>query len=46
MIGLDLAENAIAFAERFGLLDEGLAVNLETEPLSALAKEIWRRSIW
>ena len=39
VIGLDQAENAIAFAEEVGLLDEGLAVNLETEPLSALAKE-------
>jgi hypothetical protein len=39
VIGLDLAENAIAFAEEVGLLDEGLAVDLETEPLSALAKE-------
>jgi SAM-dependent methyltransferase len=39
VIGLDQAENAIAFAEEVGLLDEGLAVNLETEPLTALAKE-------
>ncbi|MBL4613670.1 MAG: hypothetical protein JKY27_02185 [Magnetovibrio sp.] len=39
VIGLDQAENAIAFGEESGLLDEGLAVNLETEPLSALAKE-------
>ena len=39
VIGLDQAENAIAFAEEVGLLDEGLAVNLETEPLSASAKE-------
>lgn len=38
-IGLDQAENAIAFGEEVGLLDEGLAVNLETEPLSARAKE-------
>lgn len=39
VIGLDQAENAIAFGEESGLLDEGLATNLETEPLSALAKE-------
>lgn len=39
VIGLDQSENAIAFAEAVGLLDEGLVVNLETEPLSALAKE-------
>ena len=31
--GLDLAENAVEFAEDIGLLDEGLAVNLETDPL-------------
>ena len=39
VIGLDQAENAITFGVESGLLDEGLAVNLETEPLSALAKE-------
>ena len=39
VIGLDQAENAIAFGEEVGLLDEGLAVNLETEPLPALAIE-------
>ena len=39
VIGLDQAENAIAYAEEVGLLDEGLAVNLETEPLPARAKE-------
>ena len=39
VIGLDQADNAIAFAEETGLLDEGLAVNLETEPLPAWAKE-------
>jgi SAM-dependent methyltransferase len=32
-IGLDPAENAVEFAEEVGLLDEGLAVNLEAEPL-------------
>ena len=37
--GLDQAENAIAYGLASGLLDEGLAVNLETEPLTALAKE-------
>jgi len=39
VIGLDQAENAIVFAEEVGLLDEGLTANLETEPLSALAKD-------
>jgi SAM-dependent methyltransferase len=33
VIGLDQAESAVAFAEEAGLLDEGLAVNLETGPL-------------
>jgi hypothetical protein len=31
--GLDQAESAVAFAEEVGLLDDGLAVNLETGPL-------------
>ena len=39
VIGLDPAENAVAYGVESGLLDEGLAVNLETEPLSELAKE-------
>jgi len=39
VIGLDQAESAIAFAEEVGLLDEGLAVNLETEPLPEAATE-------
>ena len=39
VIGLDQAESAVAFAEEAGLLDEGLAVNLETEPLPGEAKE-------
>jgi len=39
IIGLDQAENAIAFAEEVGLLDAGFAVNLETEPLFALAND-------
>jgi hypothetical protein len=39
MIGLDQAQNAISFAEKVGLLDEGLAEDLETEPLSARGKE-------
>lgn len=33
VFGLDQAEKAIAFAEKAGLLDDGLAINLETEPL-------------
>lgn len=39
VIGLDQAENAVVFAEEVGLLDEGLAVNLETEPLPEPVKE-------
>lgn len=39
IIGLDQAENAVAFAEEVGLLEDGLAVNLENEPLPAAAKE-------
>lgn len=39
VIGLDAAENAIAYAEDVGLLDEGLAVNLENEPLPPSAQE-------
>ena len=39
VIGLDQAESAVAFAEETGLLDEGLAVNLETEPLPEAARE-------
>ena len=40
VIGLDQADSAIAFAEAAGLLDEGVAVNLEAEQLPALAKEV------
>jgi len=39
VIGLDQAENAITYGVESGLLDEGLALDLETEPLSALAEE-------
>lgn len=39
MIGLDQAGNAIEFAEEIGLLDDGLAVNLEVDPLPDSAKE-------
>lgn len=39
VIGLDQADNAIAFAEETGLLDEGFAVNLETDPLPPGAEE-------
>lgn len=39
VIGLDQADSAIAFAKESGLLDEGIAANLETDPLSVLAKE-------
>ncbi len=33
VIGIDQAENAIAFAEETGLVDEGLPINLEQEAL-------------
>ena len=39
VIGLDQAQNAISFAEKVGLLDEGLAEDLEIGPLSARGKE-------
>lgn len=39
VIGLDVAENAVAFAEDIGLLDVGLTFNLETQPLPASAEE-------
>jgi len=32
-IGLDVAENAVAFGTEVGLLDQGVVVNLETDPL-------------
>lgn len=38
VLGLDRAENAVAFAEEAGLLDTGLALNLESEPLPATAE--------
>ena len=37
VVGLDQAENAITFALESGLLDEGIVVNLEKEPLTSLA---------
>jgi len=39
VIGLDVAENAVAFAEEAGLLNEGLTINLENESLPEAAKE-------
>lgn len=39
VIGLDQAKSAVAFAEEAGLLDEGLVVNLEAEPLPEAAAE-------
>ena len=39
VVGLDLAESAITFAEEAGLLDKGHVINLETERLSASAKD-------
>jgi len=37
--GLDQAANAVAFAEEAGLLDTGIAANLEVEPLPEAASE-------
>jgi SAM-dependent methyltransferase len=37
--GLDQAKSAVAYGEKVGLLDEGLAVNLEMEPLPEAARE-------
>ena len=39
VIGLDQAENAVFFAEEIGLLDEALAINLETDPLPKSSEE-------
>ncbi len=39
VIGIDQAENAIAFSEEVGLLDGGLAANLENEPVPVSAEE-------
>lgn len=39
VMGVDVAENAVAFAEEAGLLDAGLAVDLESEPLPDAAKD-------
>lgn len=39
MIGLDQSEPAIAYAEEVGLLDKGLAIDLEQRPLPADAAE-------
>jgi SAM-dependent methyltransferase len=38
VIGLDVADNAVAFAEKAGLLDDGLAINLENEALTDRAR--------
>lgn len=38
VIGLDQAKNAVEYAEEIGLLDEGLAMNLETEALPDKAR--------
>lgn len=39
VIGLDVAENAVSFAEDIGLLDKGLTCNLEAQPVPASAEE-------
>ena len=38
VIGLDVAENAIAYGEQAGLLDRGLAMDLESQPLP---QDVW-----
>lgn len=39
VVGLDVADKAISYGEEVGLLDESIAANLETDSLSAAAKE-------
>ena len=39
VVGFDVAKNATSYGEEVGLLDESFTVNLETELLSASAKE-------
>jgi hypothetical protein len=39
VVGFDVAENATSYAEEVGFLDESFTVNLETELLSASARE-------
>jgi len=39
VLGLDQAENAVGFAKEVGLLDVGLAMNLEAEPLPEQVKD-------
>ena len=39
VVGLDVAPNAISYGEEVGLLDETITANLETDSLSAGAKE-------
>lgn len=39
VMGIDVAENAVAFAEEAGLLNSSISVNLETEPLTQAATE-------
>lgn len=43
IFGLDSAPNAVAFAERSGLIDEGFAINLEKEALDRAAAETFER---
>lgn len=40
VIGLEQAELAVSFAEKVGLLDKGLVVNLESETLPKFAREV------
>lgn len=39
VIGFDPAEHAVGYAEEVGLLEEGFALNLETDPLPEAARE-------
>lgn len=39
IIGLDVADKAVEFAEETGLLDEGLTLNLEKNPLPLAARQ-------
>ena len=44
VIGLDQAASAVSFAKKAGLLDDGIAVDLETDPLPEAASKILART--
>jgi SAM-dependent methyltransferase len=40
IVGMDISKPAISYAQRVGLIDDGMAVNLETEPLTPACREM------